>query len=153
MLDFRSASCYNNYAELNSACKDAVNTNAKKGENSMKKEVLDYVVEQTHALMNAASCSREAKEAAQAWLDAVGTENETEQTKKYVAELEADIVTVDALIGLAESETGAKIFGAEKAKEIAAHGKEIKDAGAVYCDCPACAAVEKILAKKDEMLA
>ena len=80
----------------------------------MKKEVLDYVVEQTHALMNAASCSREAKEAAQAWLDAVGTENETEQTKKYVAELEADIVTVDALIGLAESETGAKIFGAER---------------------------------------
>ena len=119
----------------------------------MKKEVLDYVVEQTHALMNAASCSREAKEAAQAWLDAVGTENETEQTKKYVAELEADIVTVDGLIGLAESETGAKIFGAEKAKEVAAHGKEIKAAGAVYCDCPACAAVEKILAKKDEMLA
>ena len=154
MLDFRSASCYNNYAELNSArCKYAVNTNAKKGENSMKKEVLDYVVEQTHALMNAASCSREAKEAAQAWLDAVGTENETEQTKKYVAELEADIVTVDGLIGLAESETGAKIFGAEKAKEVAAHGKEIKAAGAVYCDCPACAAVEKILAKKDEMLA
>ena len=119
----------------------------------MKKEVLDYVVEQTHALMNAASCSREAKEAAQAWLDAVGTENETEQTKKYVAELEADIVTVDALIGLAESEMGVKIFGAEKAKEVAAHGKEIKAAGAVYCDCPACAAVEKILAKKDEMLA
>ena len=60
---------------------------------------------------------------------------------------------MDALIGLAESETGAKIFGAEKAKEVAAHGKEIKAAGAVYCDCPACAAVEKILAKKDEMLA
>ena len=40
-----------------------------------------------------------------------------------------------------------------KAKEVAAHGKEIKAAGAVYCDCPACAAVEKILAKKDEMLA
>ena len=47
----------------------------------MKKEVLDYVVEQTHALMNAASCSREAKNAAQAWLDAGGTENEAEETK------------------------------------------------------------------------
>ena len=119
----------------------------------MKKEVVDYVVDQTHALMNAASCSREAKDAAQAWLDAVGTENEAEETKKYIAELEADIVTVDGLIGLAESEMGVKIFGAEKAKEVAAHGKEIKAAGAVYCDCPACAAVEKILAKKDEMLA
>ena len=91
--------------------------------------------------------------AAQAWLDAVGTENEAEQTKKYISELEEDIVTVDDLISLAESEMGAKIFGAEKAKEVAAHGKEIKAAGAVYCDCPACAAVEKILAKKDEMLA
>ena len=89
----------------------------------MKKEVLDYVVEQTHALMNAASCSREAKDAAQAWLDAVGTENEAEETKKYIAELEADIVTVDGLIGLAESEMGVKIFGAEKAKEVAAHGR------------------------------
>ena len=53
----------------------------------MKKEVLDYVVEQTHALMNAASCSREAKDAAQAWLDAVGTENQAEEPKKYIAEL------------------------------------------------------------------
>ena len=83
-----------------------------------------------------------------AWLDAVGTENEAEETKKYIAELEADIVTVDDLISLAESEMGAKIFGAEKAKEVAAHGKEIKAAGAAYCDCPACAAVEKILAKR-----
>ena len=30
--------------------------------------------------------------------------------------------------------------------------KEIKAAGAKYCDCPACAAVEAILAKKAEML-
>ena len=37
----------------------------------MKKEVLDYVIEKTHELMNAASCSSEAKAAAQSWLDAV----------------------------------------------------------------------------------
>ena len=42
----------------------------------MEKEVLDFVVGKTHDLMNAASCSSEAKTAAQAWLDALGTENE-----------------------------------------------------------------------------
>ena len=37
--------------------------------------------------------------------------------------------------------------------KLAEHGKEIKAAGAKYCDCPACAAVEAILSKKDELLA
>lgn len=39
----------------------------------MNKEVLNYVIEKTHELMNAPSCSSEAKAAAQNWLDAVGT--------------------------------------------------------------------------------
>lgn len=118
----------------------------------MKKEILDYAVEKTNELINAASCSREAKEAAKAWLDAVGTENEADETKKYIAELEGDIVPIDMLIALGESEKGKEIFGEEKAKEIVAHGNEIKGAGAKYCDCPACSAVEAILEKKDEML-
>ena len=114
----------------------------------MKKEVLDYVVEKTHAY----SCSAEAKAAGQAWLDAIGTENEAQETEKYIAELEADIMPLDNLIAFAESEGGAKVFGAEKTKEVAAHAKELKASGAKYCDCPACAAVEAILAKKAEML-
>ena len=57
----------------------------------MKKEVLDYVVEKTNELINAPSCSREAKEAAKAWLDAAGTDKEAEATKAYIAELEEDI--------------------------------------------------------------
>ena len=101
--------------------------------------------------MEAVTCSKEAKAAAESWLAAAGTEREAEETEKYIAELEEDIVTVDALIALAESETGAKIFG-DGAKGVADHGREIKAAGAKYCDCPACAAVEAILAKKDEML-
>lgn len=47
----------------------------------MDKEVLSFVVEKTHELMNAASCSKEAKASAQTWLDAVGTENEPRQQK------------------------------------------------------------------------
>ena len=43
------------------------------------------------------------------------------------------------------------MFGAD-APNVAKHGEEIKAAGAKYCDCPACAAVEAILSKKAEML-
>ena len=118
----------------------------------MDKEVLNYVVEKTHELMDAQSCSSEARTAAQTWLDALGTENEAAETKKYIEELEADIMPVDGLIAFAESETGAQVFGAEAAKGVAAHGKEIKAAGAKYCDCPACAAAEAILSKKDALL-
>ena len=119
----------------------------------MKKEVMDYVVKKTHELMEAASCSKEAKEAAQVWLDAVGTEKEAEETKKYIEELEADIMPVDNLIAFAESEMGAKVFGGiDAAKGVAEHGKAIKAVGVKYCDCPACVAVEAILEKKDGML-
>lgn len=118
----------------------------------MEKNVLDFVMEKTKELMNAASCSREAKEAAQAWLAAAETEAEAAETKKYIAELEADIMPIDGLIGFAESVHGAEVFGADTARNIAAHAKEIKAAGAKYCDCPACAACEAILARKDDLL-
>lgn len=119
----------------------------------MTQEVREYVKEKTQELIGAATCSREAREAAQAWLDAAGTDCEAEETKKYIAELEEDIVTVDGLAAFARSEAGAKVFGgAEAAAGVAKHAEEIKAAGAKYCDCPACAAVEAILAKKEEML-
>ena len=111
----------------------------------MDKNGLDFVVEKSKELMSASTCSSEAKAAAQAWLDAVGTDREAE-------ELEADIMPIDGLIGFAESEHGAQVFGADKALEVAAHAREIKAAGAKYCDCPACAAVEAILDKKDILL-
>lgn len=118
----------------------------------MSKETLEYVVAKAKELMAAPSCSAEAKEAAQAWIDAVGTDKQAEVTKNFIAEMEEDIMPVDGLIAFAESDAGAKVFGAEKAKGVAEHGKEIKAAGGKYCDCPACAAVEAILSKKDELL-
>ena len=118
----------------------------------MNKEVLDYVVEKTHELIDAPTCSSEAREAAKAWLDALGTDAEAAETKKYIDELEADIMPIDTLISFAESEGGSQCFGADAAKNIAAHAKEIKAAGAKYCDCPACAACEALLEKKDEIL-
>ena len=78
--------------------------------------------------------------------------SKAEETKKYFAELEADIMPIDNLIAFAGSNDGIKLFGSETAKSILNHGKEIKKAGAKYCDCPACAAVAAILEKKEEMV-
>lgn len=118
----------------------------------MNKEVLDFVTEKTCALIDAPTCSAETKEAAKAWLNAIGTEREAEETKKYIAELEEDIMPIDTLINFAQSDGGAQVFGADKAKDVAAHAMEIKSAGAKYCDCPACMIVAEILEKKDSLL-
>lgn len=118
----------------------------------MDQNVKDYVAQKAKELIAAPSCCKEAKDAAQNWLDALGTDREAEQAKKLIAELEEDIMPIDSLIAFAGSETGAQLFGQEVAKNIEAHGKELKAAGAKYCDCPACAAAEAILEKKEELL-
>ena len=118
----------------------------------MKQETLNFVKEQTAALIAAPSCSAEAKAAAEKWLAAVGTAEEAEATKAYVAELEADIMPIDGLIAFAGSDAGVGVFGAELAKNILAHAEKIKAAGAEYCDCQACAACKAILEKKAELL-
>ena len=120
----------------------------------MDKKVLDYVVEKTNELISAPSCSSETKASADEWLASVGTDQEAEAVKKYIAALEGDIMPIDMLISFAESEAGAKVFGgAEAAAGVAGHAKKIKADGALYCDCPACAAVEYILERKEEILA
>lgn len=118
----------------------------------MKQAIKENAVNKVKELMQAFSCCAEAKAAAQNWLDALGTDKEAEQAKNLIAELEMDIMPVDGLIAFAGSEAGAQVFGAEKAKEVKAHGEELKASGKKYCDCPACAAVEAILAMKDDIL-
>lgn len=118
----------------------------------MKQELLSYVTEKTHDLLNAPSACAEAKAAAKAWLDAVGTDREASETEKYLKELGEDVTSIDGLIAFAESAHAVQAFGADGAKKFAAHAREIKAAGAKYCDCPACTAALAILSKKDELL-
>ena len=110
------------------------------------------IQELTADLLAAPSACKEIKEAAQNYLDAVGTEKEADAAKAYVAEMEADIMPIDGLIAFAESDMGAKVFGADGVKNVLIHAKERKEAGEKYCDCPACAACEALLNKKDEIL-
>ncbi len=46
-----------------------------------------YVKERVNEMLQAPSCCAEAKAAGQAWLDALGTEQEAEKTKELIAEL------------------------------------------------------------------
>lgn len=108
--------------------------------------------ELTEDLLAAPSACKEIKDAAQNYLNAVGTEKESEVAKAYVDELEADIMPINGLIAFAESDMGAKVFGEEGAKNILIHAKDRKAAGEKYCDCPACAACEALLNKKSEIL-
>lgn len=117
----------------------------------MTQEMIDYVTEKTQNMMAAPSCCAEAKAAAQAWLDAVGTEKEQEITRAYVAELEADITPIDGLIAFASSEEGITYFGGEMAKGLLAHAQQIKATGAKFCDCPACTAALAILDRREHL--
>ncbi|MFR5527431.1 MAG: molecular chaperone Hsp90, partial [[Clostridium] innocuum] len=81
----------------------------------MDQKLMDAITEKTKELRDAVTCSAEAKAAAQAWLDAVGTQQIESMTQAYLKELEEDIVAIDDLIALAESEQGKQIFGEEKA--------------------------------------
>ena len=118
----------------------------------MNQELKDFTVQKVKEYMSVPYCCAEAKEAGQAFLDALGTDREAEKTKALIEELELDIMPVDQMIDFAKSEAGVQVFGAEEAKNVAAHGEEIKAAGRKYCDCEACAPVEAILKRKDEIL-
>ena len=118
----------------------------------MEKVLLDFVTAKTQDLLAAPSACQEVKAAATAWLAAVGTNKEAEETAKYIAELEADIMPIDGLIAFAQTELALQIFGAEGVQRLKAHAQELKASGAKYCDCPACAPCKAILDKKAEML-
>ena len=68
----------------------------------MEKALLDFVTAKTNDLLAAPSACQEVKAAATAWLAAVGTEKEAEETAKYIAELEADIMPIDGLIAFGQ---------------------------------------------------
>ena len=111
------------------------------------------LIEKLKAMAAAPSCCAELKQATQAYFDAVGTADEKSAAQNLIAEIEADITTVDDLVPFAHSELAVQIFGAEGQKKFAAHADELKASGAKYCDCGACAPGVEVLANKDVLLA
>ena len=105
--------------------------------------------ELAQAVLDAVSACKEFKEAAQNYLDAIGTEREGEAGKALVAEAKEDICTIDHTIEFFESEFGKQIFGAEEANIKREHLIKIQSQGAEYCDCPGCTAAKNIIDNKD----
>lgn len=108
-----------------------------------KQEILAKVNE----LIAAPSVCESVKKAAEAYAKSQDKKN----ADALVKVLEAEVCTIDESIGPFESETGAKIFGAEKAKEMAENGKKFKAAGNKYCFSPACQAGSVIWENRDAL--
>ena len=97
-----------------------------------KNEILAKVNE----LIAAPSVCADVKKAAEAYAKS----QDKDTAVALVKALEAEVCTVDELIGLCESEDGKKFFGAEKATGMAEAAKKSKATGNKYCICPACQA-------------
>ena len=112
----------------------------------MNKNELIRTVEDLTA---AQSCCQELKDAGQKWLSAIGTAEEKSAGAALLAEVKEDVCTLDQTIPFFESDAAAQYFGAEQAKAMAAHARELKASGEKWCFCPACAACVKIMKNAD----
>ena len=108
----------------------------------MDAKTVDFVTAKTHDLMAAPSCNSTLKTAAQALLDAADKEA---ATPAYIEALKQGISTIDELLAFAGSKHAVQIMGADGAKQLLAHAKDIQAKGAKFCDCPACTADLAIL--------
>ena len=108
------------------------------------------MTELIEALIAAPSCYSGLKDVAQAYLDASEAEKPA-AAAALVAELEADVMPVDAVIGFFSSDAGIGHFGAETAAALLKGAQEHKANGGKYCNCPACSAGAAILERKAEL--
>ncbi|MBO4401929.1 MAG: molecular chaperone Hsp90 [Selenomonadaceae bacterium] len=108
----------------------------------------EQIIELAKQMTAAPSCCAPLKAATQAWLAALGTENEKELARKFIEELEGDITDIDNLVAFAHSDIAVKYFGEDGAKKFAAHADELKASGAKFCDCGACKPGLEILKNK-----
>lgn len=110
----------------------------------------DYIAEKVKELIAAPSCCAEARTAAENWLNAPKPER-AKAAERLIAELEADLMTLDDVIAFMGTDIAAEHLGKGTAENILEHAKEVKSKGAVYCDCPACTAAKAILDNKNEL--
>ena len=107
-----------------------------------KQELIQTVKE----MIAAPSCCRELNDAGSKWLAAVGTVEEKSTGAALLAEIREDVSTIDHTVEFFESARAVQIFGAEQAKSLAAHARQVRASGEKWCDCAACAAALKVLA-------
>ena len=105
------------------------------------------IIAKVNELVAAPSCNPALKAAAEEYLKA----QDKASAEKLVKALDEYVNSIDETIALAESEMGAKIFGAEQAKGLAEAAKKSKAEGNKFCICPACQAGSVIYANKEAL--
>lgn len=108
----------------------------------MDAKTVEVITKKTQELMAAPSCNPTLKTAAQAWLNAADKEA---ASPAYIEALKQGVSTIDELLAFAGSEHAVQLMGADRAKQLLAHAKDIQAKGAKFCDCPACTADLAIL--------
>ncbi len=103
------------------------------------------------SLLDAPSSNPTVKEFAKSWLAAEGTDKQAQLTKELVSVAKQNIALIDETIGFMGSPMAADLFGADKAKAMEDHAKDIKAHGAQFCDCPACLACKDIIDHEKEI--
>ena len=103
-------------------------------------------------IIDAPSCYPALREAAQDYLDRLGTDKEKEAAKKLVEYTEECVEKIDDVLQFFQSDAGKKVFGEEKAVALAKQAQEVKTKGGEYCFCPACTAGVELLERKAEIL-
>lgn len=111
-----------------------------------------FFIDRTNTILSAASTCPELKEAAQAWLDSIGTDAEKDATVRYIAELEEDVTPLEDLIALLKSDKGTAIFGEVQAKRMLKKAEDAETMGLQYCICASCNAGGAILDNKEDFL-
>ena len=109
--------------------------------------------EMVKEILQAGSACQELKDAAQNYLDAVGTADEHDKAEKLVAECEADVMKCADVIAFMKTDAAKEHLGAEVAAGILAHEEELLSKGIEYCDCPGCTAGKRVMDNKALFLA
>ena len=109
----------------------------------------EFIVEKIKAVISAPSCCKELKIVAQEYLDSDKSSKKPLITEKLLAELEADVQTIDEVLAFFSSAAGEKFFGLETANQLKAQAQKVKHEGGKFCFCPACENGKIILAHKE----
>ena len=105
----------------------------------------EQIVEKTKKIISAPSCYAGLKDAANAWMEAIGKADENEKFDKYVEALKDCVTPIDGCIAFSESDICKNMFGEEGAKAMYDKSVKAKENGVKYCICDACTLGGEIL--------
>ncbi len=113
----------------------------------MDKVLFDYTAKKVDELLAAASSSQQTRDAAQGWKDAIAAgEDKDAATAKLLDALDEHHTTIDEVLAFAQG-AAKQVLGAEAAAAMLVRQTQRKKEGAKFCDCAACVAAQKLLAK------